>query len=144
MPSRRGPAITVTLPGGSGATPNGGFKGRDPVVTDLTDAATVTWSQADTNDVLRLLATSGVGATRALSNSPSGSPVDGYTIQVEFTQDATGGRLFTTGTAVVIPTELGGGTTFPVDSTLNKSTLLALRYSARAAKWVLVGVIRGY
>lgn len=98
-------------------------KAAPVVAAALTDAATVTWGALGGNRKYTLLATSGIGNTRALAD-PTGFN-DGATYQMVYTQDATGGRLLTiTGTNVLLASALGTGTTIPMDTTGNAVNLI--------------------
>lgn len=97
-----------------------------PVVASaLTDASTTAWN-ADNGTKFTLLATSGVGNTRALGD-PSGTVRDGRAYQLRYTQDGSGGRALTvSGTGVKIATALGGGTTVPLDTTASAINLITM------------------
>lgn len=108
----------------------------------LTDAATVAIN-SDNGDQFTLLATSGVGNTRALGN-PSGTPTSGQTMLIRYKQDGTGSRALTvTGANYTIPTDLGGGTTVPTSTAASATDWITFIWDDVASKWVLVGIIRG-
>jgi hypothetical protein len=108
-----------------------------PAVAPLTDAATVVVNAALGND-LRLLMTSGVGATRQLGNPAN--PANGQRIDVMVTQDGVGGRLLTYGTAYSFGA--AGAPTLSVAA--GALDIIGFIYNTAKAKWLFAGIMLGY
>lgn len=104
------------------------------VPVTLTDAATIAVNAALSNHFRVTLA-----GNRALGNPTN--PVDGQKILLEVIQDATGSRTLTYGTAFAFGTDLVSPT---LTTTASKRDFLGFVYTAAAAKWYLIGVVRGY
>lgn len=79
-------------------------------------------------------------ATGALVLNLSGAPANHQTVRVELQQDAVGGRVFTLGAAIQLPT---GVAAVEFDTRPGRSTLLAASYMTSQAKWVLVSAMPG-
>lgn len=115
----------------AGATLAGWFA---PSVVALTDGASIAVNAAAGNDFRVTL-----GGSRQLANPTN--PVDGQTISVSVTQDGTGSRLLSYGTAYEFSTSLPS----PVLSTTPGYTdVLAFRYYASKSKWLFVGFVNGF
>lgn len=69
------------------------------------------------------------------------NPTNGQQIVVEILQDATGSRTITLGTAFGLGTDI---TAVTLTTTANKRDFLTFIYNAAAAKWFVVGFIKGY
>lgn len=89
-----------------------------------------------TTDIARFTATS------AFTLAVTGTPVDGQEIDVEVTQNGTGGWALTHSAS------FQGSTTTPLVGTLdiaaNKLTLLKYRYNTPLTKWLLIAINKGY
>lgn len=91
--------------------------------TALTDASSVT-VDASLSDSFYLLATSGVGSTRALANPTN--LVDGQVINFRYKQDGTGSRLLTFGTNY----KFAGGTAPTASTAANAEDFMSCQYDA--------------
>lgn len=103
-----------------------------PSAQSVAYSATIT-PNADITDVLNIGALTGA---LSLAN-PTGSPVDGQNLLIRFTQDGTGGRLVTHGTAYTFDTStpaLGD----PIAASSKWERLY--RYESSTAKWRCVGL----
>jgi hypothetical protein len=119
----------VALLGGAAFT---GFTA--PAVVFLADAATITVSAAAGNDFRATLA-----GNRTLA-SPS-DPANGQRIIFQFTQDGTGGRLLSYGTAYAFTAALPA----PVLSAAPGATdVLGFVYNATTARWLFVAFVPGF
>ncbi len=68
------------------------------------------------------------------------NPIDGHTISYEITQDSTGNRTFSWGSAFVFGTS--GQPSLP--STASSMSKVAFSYSASLGKWLFLSVVTGY
>lgn len=101
--------------------------------TALTDAGTITPDISVTGMHWTLLATSGVGATRAIAN-PTNTPAAGAVpFTLRYTQDATGGRALTFGNKFVLPLN------FAVATAANAVTMLRGVYYQDIDKYICDG-----
>lgn len=69
------------------------------------------------------------------------NPVDGQRIIIEITQDATGSRVMTLGTAWALGTDI---TSVVLSTAANKTDFIGAVYNATAAKWYIIAFVRGY
>lgn len=105
----------------------------------LTDGATITINAALGNVFKVTLA-----GNRALA-APT-NPVDGKTITVAITQDATGSRTLTLATGAggfAFGTDAPSGS-YALSTTAALTDYLTAIYSSAAARWHVVGLIRGF
>jgi aspartate 1-decarboxylase len=98
----------------------------------LTDASTVA-IDCSLGDNFYLLATSGVGGTRALG-APT-NMVAGQVINIRYKQDAVGSRLLTYNSVFKWP----GGTALTASTGANAEDMISAQYSAVDATWFSVG-----
>lgn len=100
-------------------------------------AASVT-PNSETTDIVRITLTGNITL-----NAPSGTPTHGQTLDIEFTQDSTGGRTVTySNISVPTPTE-GDPGDGAIDAGASKLTIVRLRYHTTKG-WLIVTVIPGY
>ena len=104
-----------------------------PAVVALSDGATIATNAALGNDFRVTLA-----GNRTISNPTN--PVDGQRIIYQFTQDATGSRTLTFGTAFGFGT--AGAPT--LTTTAAKTDLLRFVYNATASKWLFESASLGF
>jgi hypothetical protein len=106
-------------------------KNQSAAMVALTDAASVALDASLSNS-FELLATAGVGATRAIANATN--PTAGMVLNLLFYQDAAGARALTWGTAYQGP----AGAAVPSASTAASAIdLYSMIYSAVKAKWIV-------
>jgi hypothetical protein len=78
-------------------------------------------------------------------DNPTGTPVDGQTLVLIFTQDATGGRTVTLGTSgssnVAYGTDI---LSTDLPTTASKSFEVGLKWHAATSKWRVVSLVRGF
>jgi hypothetical protein len=78
-------------------------------------------------------------------DNPTGTPVDGQTLVLIFTQDATGGRTVTLGTSgssnVAYGTDILSS---DLPTTASKSFEVGLKWHAATSKWRVVSLVRGF
>jgi NADPH-dependent curcumin reductase CurA len=67
------------------------------------------------------------------------NPSDGQVLHIRFTQDATGSRTITLGTAWN-----AGGNTITLTTTANKCDHMVAQYSSARSKWDITGFIGGF
>ncbi len=104
-----------------------------PPVT-LTYAATVT-TDVSLSDMFRITLTGNL----VLANPTN--PMDGQTVTWELTQDATGGRLISFGTAFAFGTDIP---TVTLTTTPNKTDFIGAVYRSSVSKWRVIALSRGY
>lgn len=92
---------------------------------------------ADTTDIFRVTLT----GNSTINNPTATAPVAGQTLQFEFTQDSSGSRTVTFGSAYTFSTDIPA-VTFSTGS--NKSDIILFQYSAAATVWRCVGIVRGF
>lgn len=100
-----------------------------PAVVTLTDAATVAIDASAGND-FRLLATSGIGATRAIG-APS-NLTDGQAFTITVTQDSAGSRVVTWNAVY----KFGGAGTPTLTTTANAADVLAFKNFGGAVRYL--------
>ncbi len=120
-----GTSPTVTTPSLIGAT--------TPSVA-LTDGATVATNAALSN-YFRLTTTQNF----TLSNPTN--PSDGQRVVWEIIQDGTGSRVMTLGNAFALGTDITAAT---LTTTASKRDFITAVYNSTAAKWYLIGFVKGY
>lgn len=104
-----------------------------PLVSALTDAATVLVNAALAND-FRLLFTTAIGASRNIGN-PS-NPSDGQTIEFGLTQPASGGPCTVVwGSAY----DFASGSAPTLSTVASKLDVVGFKYYASISKWVVLG-----
>ena len=111
-------------------------KNQSTAPVALTDAATVALDASLSNS-FELLATSGIGATRAIGNATNST--GGMVLYLFFYQDAIGSRALTWSAAYQ---GVGGGAPPAASTAANAIDLYVLAYSATKAKWI-VNQIKG-
>lgn len=99
-------------------------------------AATIT-PDVDSTDVLNIAALTG-NVTIA---NPTGTPHDGQALRIRFTQDATGSRTHTFGTAYAFGTDV---TAALLPATANAKYEALFVYNAVTSKWRAVSIVRGF
>jgi hypothetical protein len=105
-----------------------------PPVIPLTYAATIN-TNASLGNVFTVTLT---GATATIANPTVVQ--DGQIIRYRLTQDATGGRLVTWGTAF----DFGSGSAPTLSSAANKVDIVSFEYNAALGKWMYLGSGLGY
>jgi len=118
--------------GGAGADPS--YAAYNPVVVALSDGANIA-----TDAALGDLFTVTLGGNRTMDNPTN--PVSGKRITYRITQDGTGSRTITWGSA------FRGSTDVPLPTlttTLNKIDYVAFQYNAADSKWDCMAVNKGF
>lgn len=105
-----------------------------PAVVALTDAATIAVDASLGNDMRVTL-----GGNRTLGNPTN--PVDGQRLLFQITQDATGSRTLSYGTAYEFASSLAAPT---LSTAGTKTDLLLFIYNAAKAKWLMAAFVIGY
>lgn len=107
---------------------------RPSLVSDLTDEATVT---IDASIAFHFRLT--LGGNRTIANPTNGR--DGQDILIELVQDATGGRTVTWGSEFSFSDDITEPT---LSTTAGAIDLLLFLRNSPNAKWMCIGVSRGY
>lgn len=119
----------------------GKIRTQQALVSDavtLTDAATVTIDGSLGNH-FTLLATSGIGATRALGNPTN--MAEGQEFTVTYTQDGTGSRALTFGANYAFGTDV---TSYTATTTASKRDVLKFKWDSTLGKAMIIGIAKGY
>jgi hypothetical protein len=116
------------------ATPAGTTSTAKRVVTD-TYSATLT-PNSTTTDIYRITLTG--SPTLA---TPSGTPVDGQQMQMNFIQDGSGSRVITYSTGYSFSTDIPSPT---LTTTPGATDILGFQYASASGKWRLLGLVKGF
>lgn len=109
-----------------------------PRVVTLTDAATIT-VDADTTDIGVVV----LEGNRTVA-APTGTPVDGQTLQFRFTQDGVGGRTVTMTSGAggyAFSLTISG---FTLNSAPNRTDIVTFQYNATLNRWLLMQLLQGF
>jgi len=119
----------------------GKIRVKQALVSDavvLTDAATVTIDGSRGNH-FTLLATAGIGATRALGNPTN--MAEGQEFTVTYTQDGAGSKALTFGTDYAFGTDVPS---YTATTTASKRDVLKFKWDATLSKAMIIGIAKGY
>lgn len=119
----------------------GKIRVKQALVSDavvLTDAATVTIDGSHGNH-FTLLATAGIGATRALGNPTN--MAEGQEFTVTYTQDGAGSKALTFGTDYAFGTDVPS---YTATTTASKRDVLKFKWDATLSKAMIIGIAKGY